>query len=129
MASEVRTTESPAKPAHGQLESIEEAVKDLHRQVGEMNEETITPAELTVVPGLWVHRPIPIVIEESAEDVLARWVEPGLTGFGGSEGEAIESLAAIILDVWTSLHAGDAVRGSNARRIVTVLENYAAPAP
>ena len=129
MASEVRTAESPAGIADERLDSIEQAVKDLHRQVGEMNDETITPAELTVVPGLTVRRPIPIVLEESAEDVLARWVEPGLTGFGGSEGEAIESLAAIILDVWKDLHADDAVRGSNARRIVTVLENYAAPAP
>ena len=94
-----------------------------------MNEETITPAELTVVPGLRVHRPIPIVIEESAEDVLARWVEPGLTGFGGSEGEAMESLAAIILDVWNDLHADDAASGRNARRILTVIENYAAPTP
>ena len=130
MASEVRTTEPPPTAmADQRLESIEQAVKDLHRQVGEMNDKTITPAELTVVPGLTVRRPIPIVIEESAEDVLARWVEPGLTGFGGSEGEAIESLAAIILDVWKDLHADDAVWGSNARRMRTVLENYAAPAP
>ena len=128
MASEVRTAESAAATSDPRLDSIEQVVKDLHRQVGEMSEETITPAELTVVPGLHLHRPIPIVIEESAEDVLARWVEPGLTGIGGSEGEAIESLAAIILEVWKGLRADD-VTGRNAQRVLTVIENYAAPAP
>lgn len=128
MASEVRTADPPAGIADERLDSIEQAVKDLHRQVGEMNEETITPAELTVVPGLTVRRPIPIVIEESAEDVLARWVEPQIWGIGGSEGEAIESLAEIIAEFWADLHDGSMKLSGNARRIRAVMETYVAPA-
>ncbi len=129
MASEVQTADSPAETAGKRLESIERSVKNLDRRVGEMSEETITPAELTVVPGLTVRRPIPIVLEESAEDVLARWVEPGITGIGGSEGEAIESLAAIIVDVWKDLRAEGGPSGRNAQRMLAIIENYAAPAP
>lgn len=134
MASEVQTAaspaksaESPSKTADGRLESIEQAVKDIHRQVDEMSEETITPAELTVVPGLTVSRPIPIVLEASAEDVVARWVEPHIWGFGGSEGEAIESLAEIIAEVWDDLHDDDMRLSGNARRMRAVMESYVAP--
>ena len=127
MASEVRTTTPPPAIADKRLDSIERAVKDLHRQVGEMNEETITPAELTVVPGLTVHRPIPIVLEGSDEDVVARWVEPHIWGFGGSEGEAIESLAEIIAEVWSDLHDDDMKLSGNARRMLAVMESYVAP--
>ena len=127
MASEVQTAESPAEIAGERLESVERSVKNLDRRVGEMIEETITPAELTVVPGLTVRRPIPIVLEESAEDVLARWVEPHIWGIGGSEGEAIESLADVIAEFWADLHDDGMKLSGNARRILAVMETYVAP--
>lgn len=128
MASEVQVAET-TQTVEERLAALEQAVADLGGQVGEMTEETITPAELSVLPGLEVLQPIPIVIEEGADDVIARWIEPGLTGIGGSEGEAIDSLAAVIVDVWTDLRSGDVLRAGNAGRILAVIENYAAPTP
>ena len=128
VASEVRvavTTETVEE----RLAALEQAVTDLGGQVNEVIEETITPAELSVLPGLKVLRPIPIVIEESADDVIARWIEPGLTGVGGSEGAAIDSLAAVIVDVWTDLRSENVRLAGNAGRMLAVIENYAAPAP
>ena len=128
MASEVRVAETTETVAE-RLAALEQAVTNLGGQVSEMIEETITPAELSVLPGLKVLRPIPIVIEEGADDVIARWIEPGLTGVGGSEGEAIDSLAAVIVDVWTDLRSEDVRLAGNAGRMLAVIENYAAPAP
>ena len=79
VASEVQVAET-TETVEEQLAALEQAVTDLGRQVAGVIDETITPAELSVLPGLKVLRPIPIVIEESADDVIARWIEPGLTG-------------------------------------------------
>ena len=128
MASEVQVAET-TQTVEERLAALERAVTDLGGQVDEMTEETITPAEMSVLPGLKVLQPIPIVIEEGAEDVIARWIEPGLTGIGGSEGEAIDSLASVIVDVWKDLRSGDMANAGNAGRILAVIENYAAPAP
>lgn len=111
------------------LASLGRAVADLARQVDELAGESITPAELSVLPGLKLRRPIPIVVEESGEDVLARWVEPGITGIGESEGEAVESLAEIIVDVWHELSADGVKLSGNTRRMLAVIESYAAPSP
>ena len=97
-------------------------------EVRTLTEETIIPAELSVVPGLALRRPIPVVIEEGAGDVVARWIEPGLTGIGGSEGEAMASLADIIADTLADLRSGDMRLSGNARRMLAVIEGYAAPA-
>lgn len=128
MAPEVQVAET-TQTVEQRLAALERAVTDLGGQVDEMTEETITPAEMSVLPGLKVLQPIPIVIEEGAEDVIARWIEPGLTGIGGSKGEAIDSLASVIVDVWKDLRSGDMANAGNAGRILAVIENYAAPAP
>ena len=126
MASEVRVAET-TQTVEERLAALEQAVADVGGQVNEMTEETITPAELTVVPGLEVCRPIPIVLEEYAEDVLARWVEPHIWGLGGSEGEAIESLAEVICEIWADLHDDSMELSGNAHRILAVMETYVAP--
>ena len=129
VASEVQVAETPTETVEERLAALEQAVTGLGGQVNEMIEETITPAELSVLPGLKVLRPIPIVIEESADDVIARWIESGLTGVGGSEGAAIDSLAAVIVDVWTDLRSENVRLAGNAGPMLAVIENYAAPAP
>ena len=77
MASEVRVAET-TETVEGRLAALERAVTDLGRQVNEMIEESAVPAELSVIPGLELIQPIPILVEESAEDAVARWVEPHL---------------------------------------------------
>ena len=78
-----------------------------------------------MLPGLELRRPIPIVVEESADDVVARWIEPAITGLGRSEGEAIESLAEVIVD----LGCAPTATGSPATRGgCLIIEAYVAPA-
>ena len=89
-------------------------------------EETIIPAELSVVPGLALRRPIPVVIEEGAGDVVARWIEPGLTGIGDSEGEAMASLADIIVGTLADLRSDVTLLSNNTRRMLAVIEAYVA---
>ena len=110
------------------MAALERAVTDLAHTVEELADESVYPAELSALPGLQLRRPIPIVVEESADDVIARWVEPAITGIGGSEGEAVESLAAVIVDVWKKLSSPRVRLSRNARRMLAVIEYYAAPA-
>ena len=106
------------------LARIEAALEE----VRSLTEEPPVPAELSVVPGLALRRPIPVVIEGGADGVVARWIEPGLTGIGGSEGEAMASLADIIADTLADLRSGDMRLSGNARRMLAVIEGYADPA-
>ena len=111
------------------LEQAEERQKRLEAALEEVRtlaEETFLPAELSVVPGLTLRRPIPVVIEEGTGDVVARWIEPGLTGIGGSEGEAMESLADIIADTLADLRSDVTLLSGNTRRMLTVIEAYVA---
>ena len=94
-------------------------------EVRTLAEETCIPAELSVVPGLALRRPIPVVIEEGDGDVVARWIEPGLVGVGGSEGEAMASLADIIAETLADLRS-DMRLSRNARRMLAVIEAYIA---
>ena len=95
-------------------------------EVRALAEGTIIPAELSVVQGLALRRPIPVVIEEGDGDVVARWIEPGLVGIGSNEGEAMESLADIVAETLTDLRS-DMRLSRNARRMLAVIEAYAAP--
>lgn len=83
-----------------------------------------------MLPGLELRQPIPIVVEESADDAVARWIEPGLSGVGNSEGEAIESLREEIHTVWQDLdRAADAELTHNTRTMRSVLRRYVQSAP
>ena len=128
MTTETQVTDTPAMSVEQRLANLEHAVEDLGRQVGELADEAVYPAELSVLPGLELRRPIPIVVEESAEDVVARWIEPAITGLGRSEGAAVESLAEVIVEVWAELRSDDARLSRNARRMLSVIEAYVAPA-
>lgn len=111
-----------------QVAGIDERLARLESTVAELEvlaEETLTPAELSTLPGLELRRPIPIVIEESATDAVARWIEPGLAGIGGSEGEAIESLREEVLTVWHDLDtAADSELTRNTRTMRSILRSY-----
>ncbi len=128
MTTETRVANTPTTPVEERLAELARAVEDLGRQVGDLADQAIYPAELSVLPGLELRRPIPIVVEESADDVVARWIEPAITGLGRSEGEAVESLAEVIVEVWTELRSDDAHLSGNARRMLSVIEAYVAPA-
>ena len=106
------------------LARLEAALEELRA----LAEETVIPAELSVVPGLALRRPIPVVIESDGESVVARWIEPGLTGIGGSEGEAMASLADIVADTLSDLRSDVTLLSNNTRRMLAVIEAYAAPA-
>ena len=106
-----------------QLARLEAALEEVRT----LAEETCIPAELSVVPGLALRRPIPVVIEEGDGDVVARWIEPGLVGIGGSEGEAMASLADIVAETLADLRSDVALLSNNARRMLAVIEAYAAP--
>ncbi len=116
-------------PVEDRLAVLEQAVADLRQQLNEIAEESITPAELAVVPGFDVLRPIPIVVEESADDAAARWVEAALYGLGRSEGEAIESLRDVISEVWHDLEStADSGLSRHTRTMRAVLRCYLKPA-
>lgn len=121
---------SKAAPAADKpLAVLEQLVTDLRRQVAEIAEESVTPAELSVIPGFDVLRPIPIVVEESAEDAAARWVEAALYGVGRNEGEAIESVREVIAEVWHDLEsAPDSELTRHTRTMRAVLRCYLKPA-
>ena len=130
MTTETRVTDTPAPSGEERLAELERAVADLGRQVGELADEAIYPAELSVLPGLELRRPIPIVVEESADDAVARWIEPGLSGVGNSEGEAIESLREEIHTVWQDLdRAADSELTRNTQTMRSVLRRYLQSAP
>ena len=125
MASEVQVAETSTETVAERLAALEQAVTDLGGQVNEMAEESAVPAELSVIPGLELRQPIPILVEESAEDAVARWVECGLCGVGRNDGEAIESLREEICTVWHDLDsAPDSELTRHARTMRTVLRCY-----
>ncbi len=128
MTTETRVTDTPAPSVEERLAELERAVTDLGRQVAEFADEAVYPAELSVLPGLELRRPIPIVVEESADDVVARWIEPAITGLGRSEGEAVESLAEVIVEVWAELRSDGDRLSRNTRRMLSIIEAYVAPA-
>ena len=129
MASEARVAEASARADEERLAALEQAVTHLGRQVDEMADDSVLSAALSVVPGLKLRQPIPIVVEESAEDAVARWVESGLYGVGRNEGEAIESLREEICTVWHDLDsAPDSELTRHARTMREVLRCYVGPA-
>ena len=103
MASEVQVADRSTEIVQERLAALERAVTDLGRQVNEIAEESAVPAELSVIPGLELRQPIPILVEESAEDAVARWVEPHIWGVGRNGAEAIESLREELCTVWHDL--------------------------
>ena len=130
MTTETQVTDTPPAAVEERLAELERAVTDLGRQVAELADEAIYPAELSVLPGLELRQPIPIVVEESADDVVARWIEPGLSGVGNSEGEAIESLREEIHTVWQDLDcAADSELTRNTQAMRSVLRRYVQSAP
>ena len=111
------------------LEQAEERLARIEATLEEVRtlaEETITPAKLSVVSGLALQRPIPVVIEEGEGDVVARWIEPGLVGIGGSEGEAMDSLADIVAETLADLRSDVTLLSNNTRRMLAVIESYVA---
>ena len=128
MNSEAQASKA-APVADEPLAALEQLVTDLRRLVTEIAEESVTPAELSVIPGFDVLRPIPIVVEESAEDAAARWVEAALYGVGRNEGEAIESVREVIAEVWHDLEsAPDSTLTRHTRTMRAVLRCYLKPA-
>ena len=121
---QAQVADAPMATADERLARLEAALEEVRT----LAEETIIPAELSVVPGLALRRPIPVVIEEGAGDVVARWIEPGLAGIGGSEGEAMASLADIIADTLADLRSDVALLSTNTRRMLAVIEAYVATA-
>ena len=110
------------------LLTIEEALQSLTELVTELLETPTLYAELSVIPGFEVHRPIPVVVEADASDqVVARWIEPQLVAIGPTEAEALAGLADVIGTVWRRFSSNRARLSENARRIRTVIEAYATP--
>ena len=125
MASEVQVAETSTETVAERLAALEQAVTDLGRQVNEMAEESAVPAELSVIPGLELRQPIPILVEESPEDAVARWVEPHLWGVGRNGAEAIESLREELCTVWHDLEsASDSELSHNTRTMRAILRRY-----
>ena len=117
--------EAPEEASGDRLAALEQAVSDLAEQVDEMAGMSITSTELSVVPGLGVRRPIPIVVEESGEDATARWIEAGLYGVGCHGGDAIESLREEVRTVWHDLEqAPDSELSPPVRTMREVLRCY-----
>ena len=52
MTTETQVTDTPAMSVEQRLANLEHAVEDLGRQVGELADEAVYPAELSVLPGL-----------------------------------------------------------------------------
>ena len=130
MTTETQVADTPTAAVEERLAELERAVADLGRQVGEFADEAVYPAELSVLPGLELRQPIPIVVEESADDAVARWIEPGLYGMGSSENEAIESLREEIHTVWQDLdRAADSELTRNTQTMRSVLRRYVQSAP
>ena len=130
MTTETQVADTPPAAVEERLAELERAVADLGRQVGELADEAVYTAELSVLPGLELRQPIPIVVEESADDAVARWIEPGLSGVGNSEGEAIESLREEIHTVWQDLDcAADSELTRNTQMMRSVLRRYVQSAP
>ena len=128
MTSEAQASEA-APAVDERVAALEQLVTELRRVVTEIAEESVTPAELSVIPGFDVLRPIPIVVEESAEDAAARWVEAALYGVGRNEGEAIESVREVIAEVWHDLEsAPDSTLTRHTRTMRAVLRCYLKPA-
>ena len=108
------------------LAKVEAALGELKGLIENLQvliEEDVWTAELSVCMGLKLKRPIPIMVEESEDDVIARWVEPSLIGIGASDEEAIEGLAANIREVWEELRE-DSDLHPRTKRILTILEQY-----
>lgn len=108
------------------LARLERAVRRVDRRLEELAGESMVSTEISEVPGLELRRPIPVLLEETDAEVVARWPEPGLTGVGGSGGEAIDSLREEIAATWEDLaNMDDQDLSRNARTMRQVMFNYA----
>lgn len=115
------------------LERIEDSLARLESAVQELRtiaEEISVTAHLSVLPGLKLRRPVPVMIDKDAEDVVARWIEAELTGIGRSEQEALQDLADNVAEVRAELQSMDPrdISG-NAQRMLEVIDGYVAPNP
>ena len=86
--------------------------------------EDVWPAELSVVPGFVLKRPIPIIVEESEDDVIAHWVETELMGVGDSEFSALASLTENIQEVWSDLLNEPGTLHVHTQRMLDILRQY-----
>ena len=121
---------STSSSVEARLAALEVSLRELQELVSEVLqavEDSVGPAEISVIPGFSVLHPIPVLIEESEDEVLARWVEPALVGIGGSEGQALESLADIVSEVWSDLREDQGHLHSHAQHVLNILERYVAP--
>lgn len=112
-----------------EIQEIKAAIAEVQSQMEALHEivaEKCITTELSVVPGLSVQHAIPITVEEGKEQVVARWVEISLLGFGSTESEAIMSLMEEINLVWKDLHDGSRL-SNNTKRMLKVMEYYVAP--
>ena len=108
------------------LDHLERLVQHVSSQLDQLLDESATATEISEIGDLQVSRPIPIVLEETAGEVVARWPEAGLTGVGRSEGEAIESLREEVAVTWEDLAtATDGELSKHARMIRNVMRHYA----
>ena len=105
MASEVRVAET-TETVEERLAALEQAVTDLGGQVNEMTDDSVLSAELSVVPGLKLRQPIPILVEEirgGRGRSLGRAPPCGASGV--TSAEAIESLREELCTVWHDLES------------------------
>ena len=132
-AAEVSSGSDSLSVVNRRLERIEESLSRLESTVQELRtiaEDLSVTARLSVLPGLKLRRPIPVMIDKGAEDVVARWIEAEITGIGRSEQEALQDLADNVAETRADLQSTDPhYISGNARRMLAVIDSYVAPNP
>ncbi len=102
MADELRTLASSVERMKRELMSCKERIESLHRMLEErpvVKETSI----FDVGDNLQVVHAIPVVIEETGDEVIASFPEIEVYGVGSSEAEALSNLKAEIRDLYFEL--------------------------
>ena len=108
------------------LDRLERLVQGIGTQLQQLLDGSTIATEISEIGDVPLKRPLPIVLQETEGEVLARWPEAGLTGVGDSEGEAIESLREEIAITWRELESTVGKKLSrHAQTIRQVMANYA----
>lgn len=116
-----------AQPTRELIRRVETRLSAIEKRLDAIDSGSIQ-AFLSVVPGLRIHQPIPVVVVDEEEDSIARWVEAGLVGIASSEGGALDSLRREIRDVCVELSSLPADRLTRTTLVMrNVIAQYAEP--
>ena len=102
----------------------QDKIKKLEAKISSIEESTIKKVEISSLGDekLELRRNIPVHLEADEDEVIAKFVDAEVTGFGESEYEALDSLKDNMVSLYYELIEDETNLGPIPRRWLTVLK-------